>query len=101
MNQRAGVTRREFLAQAGILTGGAAVGAMGVDGKATAKELPELVTLTGVELSQKIHTRQVSCVEVMESYLAHIERYNPKVNAIVSVQARDTVSYTHLTLPTN
>ena len=91
MNQRAGVTRREFLAQAGILTGGAAVGAMGVDGKATAKELPELVTLTGVELSQKIHTRQVSCVEVMESYLAHIERYNPKVNAIVSLQARDTL----------
>ena len=67
------------------------VGGMGIDGTARTKELPELVTLTGVELSKKIHTKQLSCVEVMESYLAQIERYNPKVNAIVSLQPRDTL----------
>ena len=37
-------------------------------------------------LSQAIRTRAVSCVEVMRSYLDHIDRLNPVVNAIVSRQ---------------
>ena len=32
-----------------------------------------------VVLSNAIHTRQLSCVEVMTAYLDHIERLNPKV----------------------
>ena len=91
MTEQPGVTRRAFLTQAGMLTGGAVVSAMGIDGTAEAKEPPEIVTLTAVELSQRIRSKQVSCAEVMESYLAQIERYNPKVNAIVSLQPRDTL----------
>ena len=91
MLEQPGVTRREFLAQAGALAGGAMVGAMGVDEVAEAKELPELVTLTAVELSRMISSKQVSCAEVMETYLSQIERYNPKVNAIVSLQPRDVL----------
>ena len=39
-------------------------------------------------LSKAIHSRQVSCVEVMAAYLEHIERINPTVNAIVALQER-------------
>ena len=35
-----------------------------------------------------MRARQLSCVEVMTAYLDHIERLNPKVNAIVALQDR-------------
>ena len=40
--------------------------------------------LTAVELAQRIRTRELSCVEVMQAHLAQIDRVNPKVNAIVT-----------------
>ena len=83
------VTRREFLVGAGALAGGAMIGNAGITAVANTKDMPELVSLNAVELSQKIHARQVSCVEVMQVYLAQIDRYNPKVNAIVSLQPAD------------
>ncbi|MGC5703540.1 amidase [Pseudomonas sp. NFXW11] len=46
----------------------------------------ELVLLQAHELAERIRLRQVSCREVMHSYLTHIERYNPLVNALVSLQ---------------
>lgn len=49
----------------------------------------EITRMTAVELSQAIQSRSVSCVEVMTAYLAQIERINPKVNAIVSLQPRE------------
>ena len=39
-------------------------------------------------LADKIRSRQVSRVEVMTDYLDHIEKINPKVNAIVALQDR-------------
>ena len=48
----------------------------------------EITGWTAVQLSQAIHSRSVSCVEVMGAYLAQIDRLNPKVNAIVSLQPR-------------
>jgi amidase len=51
-------------------------------------DVPELVRLDGATLSRTIHSRQVSCAEVMSAYLDHIERFNPKVNAIVALQER-------------
>ena len=48
----------------------------------------DIVMLDAVSLSSAIHTRRVSCVEVMTAYLDHIERINPKVNAIVALQER-------------
>jgi amidase len=38
-----------------------------------------------------IHARSVSCVEVMTAYLDHIERVNPRVNAIVSLEPREAL----------
>jgi amidase len=48
----------------------------------------DIVMLDAVPLAQAIHTRQVSCVEVMGAYLDHIVALNPKVNAIVAPQER-------------
>ena len=46
--------------------------------------VPDLVQLDAVELSWSIRRREVSCAEVMNAFLAHIDRFNPLVNAIVS-----------------
>lgn len=48
----------------------------------------DLVMMDATGLANAIHTRQASCVEVMTAYLDHIEKLNPKVNAIVALQDR-------------
>jgi amidase len=48
-----------------------------------------LVMLSARALADAIRSRQVSCVEVMSAYLDHIERVNPRVNAIVALRDRD------------
>jgi len=48
----------------------------------------DIVMMDAVALAAAIRTRRVSCVEVMTAYLDHIDRLNPKVNAIVALQGR-------------
>jgi len=67
------------------MTGAAAVAA----GKVKAGSPPEIVGLSAVALAAAIQARKLSCVEVMGAYLDHIQRRNPAVNAIVSLQDRD------------
>ena len=50
--------------------------------------IAEIVNLDAGALSSAIKSKQVSCVEVMNAYLDHIDRLNPRVNAIVSLQPR-------------
>ena len=45
-----------------------------------------ITQLDAQALSRAIHAKQVSCCEVMQAYLAHINRVNPQVNAIVNLQ---------------
>ncbi len=52
-------------------------------------EHSEIVELDAVELAGAIKSRRASCAEVMDAYLDRIERINPRVNAIVSLQDRD------------
>ncbi len=40
--------------------------------------------MTAVELSQRIRSGDLSCVEVMQAHIAQIDRVNPQVNAIVT-----------------
>jgi len=47
-----------------------------------------IVMLDAMTLADAIRSRQISCVEVMTAYLDHIERLNPRVNAIVALQDR-------------
>ncbi len=44
--------------------------------------------LDAAGLTGAIRSRRVSCVEVMTEYLDHIDRLNPRVNAIVALQDR-------------
>ena len=44
--------------------------------------------LDAVALSEAIHTRRVSCVEVMRAYLDQLNALNPKVNTIVALEHR-------------
>ena len=48
-----------------------------------------ILELDAVALSRAIHAREVSCVEVLDAYLAQIDRHNPRVNAIVAPVDRD------------
>lgn len=50
-----------------------------------------IVELDAIALSRAIHARQVSCHEVMQAYLAQIERFNPRVNALVSLRSQEEV----------
>jgi amidase len=45
-----------------------------------------IVSLGALELSAAIRSRSVSCREVMQAYIDHIDNINPRVNAIVSRQ---------------
>ena len=49
----------------------------------------DLVQMDAVSLSEAIATQRVSCHEVMVAFLDQIERLNPKINAIVSLEPRD------------
>src|SRR5258705_2427589 len=50
-----------------------------------------LLMLSARALADGIRARKVSCVEVMNAYLDHIERINPLVNAIVALRDRDAL----------
>lgn len=47
--------------------------------------------MSAVELARAIRARTVSCAEVMATYLDHIGRLNPKVNALVSLQEAEAL----------
>lgn len=53
--------------------------------------LNPIVAMPAHALSDAIRRRQVSCVEVMNAYLAHIGRTNPKINAIVALRDPDAL----------
>lgn len=42
-----------------------------------------IVDYTATGLSRAIHAREVSCAEVLDAYLAQVDRLNPVVNALV------------------
>jgi len=93
--------RRQFVLQgtAAMLAGGALVAQAQAQAQpsGSAPAMPpgapgrpaggsDIVRLDAVALSAAIAARSVSCREVMQAYLAQIERLNPKVNAIVALQ---------------
>ncbi|MGI8860117.1 MAG: amidase family protein, partial [Rubrobacteraceae bacterium] len=45
----------------------------------------DICFLPATELARRIHERDLSAVEVMETHLSQIERVNPEVNAIVTL----------------
>lgn len=55
------------------------------------ESVSSLVLMDGMALSQAIKSKQVSCAEVMTAYLDHIEIFNPRVNAIISMPPREAL----------
>jgi amidase len=82
------MSRREFGKIAGAVALGATLPSIAA-AAATAgiSQSSELVFLSAVELAARIRRKDVSAREVMQAHLAHIERVNPRVNAIVTLVA--------------
>ncbi|GAB5498330.1 MAG: amidase [Pseudohongiellaceae bacterium] len=80
--------RRQFLKAATV---NAAMLALPLSARrAFAADLPSDITaFTARDLSTAIHNGAVSCVEVMQAYLARIDQVNPIYNAIVGRVAND------------
>lgn len=83
--------RRQFLVNSGTVS--MALMAPGLVASASSQaqldDASAITELTASQLSKAIKSRQVSCVEVMQAYLARIEKYNPIYNAIVSLRDPD------------
>ena len=47
--------------------------------------------MSALDLSKAIHSKQVSCREVMLAYLKQIEKHNPASNAIVSLAPQEAI----------
>src|SRR5579864_2117142 len=89
MTGKRDLDRRLVLALAGAAAATATVESARLTEAAAAQaKLSDIVLMNGSELSNAIKTKRVSCVEVMNAYLDHIARFNPKVNAIVSLRDR-------------
>jgi len=81
--------RRSLLALAGAAAATVTVESVGLVEPAAAQAKPsDIVLMNGFELSTAIKAKRISCVEVMNAYLDHIARLNPKVNAIISLRDR-------------
>ena len=51
------------------------------------KPLDEITSMSAVELVARLRKKDISARDVMTAHLAHIDRVNPKVNAIVTLVA--------------
>lgn len=54
-----------------------------------ARPVSDIVAMEATSLSKAIHSRKVSCVEVMNAHLDQIGALNPQANAIVDLQSRE------------
>jgi amidase len=86
-----GVDRRSFLAGSGVSALSLAAGLGGIaPWNANAQSAGSEITGWSADtLAGHIKAKDVSCREVMEAYLAQIDRLNPRVNAIIQLQDRD------------
>ena len=51
--------------------------------------MSDITDLDAVTLSKAIHEKKLGCSEVMSAYLDRIEKYNPRINAIISMRSRE------------
>ncbi|GIR55561.1 MAG: hypothetical protein CM15mP62_30320 [Rhodospirillaceae bacterium] len=45
--------------------------------------MADLHFLTAVQLSEKIKSKKISCLEMLDLFLSRIEKFNPSLNAII------------------
>ena len=52
----------------------------------------DILSLSAIELSEQLHSRQITAVELLTKTLDRIEDVNPTINAIVSLKGMCAVS---------
>jgi amidase len=84
-------SRREFLTASMSAAGAAAsmpwLAVAAVESRPLAGKAPELCRATVVQLAELIRRREVSSLEVVNALLTRIEQVNPRLNAIVHLDA--------------
>ena len=78
------VSRRDMLSRS-IVAGGAAIAGVRPTAATADTGTTSIVAMSAMELSHAIHSKQLSCREVMAAYLAQVDAYNGRFNAIVSL----------------
>lgn len=63
----------------------------GLSGDSTQGAADDMIFADATALSGAIAARQISCVEVMQTYLERIRRFNPVHNAIISMRDEDVL----------
>ena len=58
------------------------------DANATAQST-ELTNLSASQLADLIQQRKVSSLEILEAHLERVKRYNPKINAVVTIKEKE------------
>ncbi len=48
---------------------------------------PEMAFWSAAQLAQAIREKKIACVELLDAYLARVDRHNPRLNAIVELDA--------------
>ena len=77
------ISRREFNRLMGAAAIGGALPSLGSPRAALAQG-SELVFMPATELAARLRRKDVSAREVLSAHIAHIERANPRLNAIVT-----------------
>ena len=80
------ISRREFIQLS------AAAAAAGAYAAPAAPASDDLAKLTIAEASKKIHSGEISCVELTEACLARAKAYNPKVNAYITIMSEPALA---------
>ena len=89
-SEKSTLNRRDVLALAGAAVTMGAAQTMATP-TYSALRVSDLVMLDAITLADAIRSRQVSCVEVMTA-IDHIEKLNPKVNALVALSVQITLN---------
>ena len=84
-------SRSEFDRRSVLELAGGAAAIAGLTPTTAKAAISDIVLMNAHDLTGAIASRKLSCVEVMNAYLDHIAAFNPKVNAIVALQDRDSL----------
>src|SRR6516225_7469008 len=77
------INRREFIQMTAVAAAASTYAAPSSD---------ELARLTISEASRKIHSGEISCVELTEACIARAKAYNPKINAYITIMSEPALA---------
>ena len=89
------IDRRDFIRMGvalGALAGVGGTSAAGAAAEGAADDAETLVALNLTEASRRMHTHQITSVQLTQAYLDRIKIYNPKLNAFITVMHDDALA---------